>query len=211
MQIGIIGAGHIGGTAAELFTQAGHEVALSNSRGPETLQDQIEALGPNAQAMTAEEAAQFGEVVMEAIPFGNYQDLPTEGVDGKVFISASNYYPERDGEINFDGHTQTELVAQHLSGARVVKAFNTIYWEHLRDQGDPSKPLEQRRVVPLAGDDEAAKSVVAELLEELGFAPLDLGSLREGGRQMEPGQPIYTNNLTLDEARSLLGVESKRA
>ena len=207
MNIGIIGAGHIGGTAAALFADVGHAVALSNSRGPETLREQIEALGPRVQALTAEEAARFGEVVLEAIPFGHYRDLPAEELEGKILISASNYYPQRDGAIDFGGLTQTELVARHLRDARVVKAFNTIYWEHLRDQGDAEKPLDGRRVIPLAGDDAEAKETVAALIEAIGFAPLDLGSLHEGGRRMEPGQPIYDRDLTLAEAQALLGAE----
>lgn len=208
MKIGMIGAGHIGGTAAGLFAKAGHEVAISNSRGPETLTETIEELGPRARALTVDEAAEFGEVVMEAIPFGHFRELPTRPLHGKVFITAANYYPGRDGEIDFEGLTQSELVARHVGEARVVKAFNTIYWEHLRDQGDPTKPFDERRVVPLAGDDGDAKGVVAGLIQEIGFGPLDLGGLREGGKKMEPEQPIYNNDLTLAEARSLLGIET---
>ena len=207
MNIGIIGAGSIGGTAAALFADVGHAVALSNSRGPESLQDEVEALGPRVQALTAREAARFGEVILEAIPFGRYADLPAEELDGKTLISASNYYPQRDGAIDFGGLTQTELVARHLGGARVVKAFNTIYWEHLRDQGDTEKPLNERRVIPLAGDDAEAKETVAALIEAIGFAPLDLGGLSEGGRRMEPGRPIYNRDLTRAEAQALLGTE----
>lgn len=205
MKIGIIGAGHIGGTAARLFHDAGHEVAVSNSRGPETLRQLEAGIGPNARAETVEGAAGFGELVLEAIPFGSYASLPADELAGKTVISASNYYPNRDGEIGFDGLTQTELVARHLQGSRVVKAFNTIYWEHLRDQGDPSRPPGDRRVIPLAGDDPEAKARVADLIAQIGFAPLDLGSLRDGGRSMQPGQPIYNRDLTLREADELLG------
>lgn len=203
MKIGIIGAGSIGGTAARLFVEAGHEVLLSNSRGPESLKEKVEALGPNVRAVTAEEAARFGEVVMEAIPFGHYRDLPADAVEGKVFISASNYYPERDGEMDLGGRAQTEAVAEHLGGARVVKAFNTIYWEHLRDQGDPSKPMDERRAIFIAGDDAEAKQVVADLIEEIGFAPIDTGTLHESTRQ-EPGAPVYNEDLTAREARQVL-------
>ena len=130
MKIGIIGSGHIGGTAARLFANAGHEVALSNSRGPASLKEQVNALGPKARAMTVEDAAHFGEVVLEAIPFGRYRDLPADALSGKVIVSASNYYPQRDGRIDevegTDALTHTELVARHLGGARVVKALNTI-------------------------------------------------------------------------------------
>ena len=206
MQIGIIGSGHIGGTAARLFADAGHTVALSNSRGPASLEAQVVALGPRARAMTAAEAARFGAVVLEAIPFGQYRALPAEALAGKILISASNYYPRRDGRMaeldEDDGPTHTELVARHVGGTRVVKAFNTIYWEHLRDQGNPSKPMAMRRVIPIAGDDEEAKQVVMELIEEIGFAPLDLGSLQDGGRQMQPGSPLYNQDWTLRDAKS---------
>jgi hypothetical protein len=141
---------------------------------------------------------------MEAIPYGHIASLPAEALTGRILISASNYYPQRDGEIDLEGMTQTERVAAQLPNTRVVKAFNTIYWEHLRDQGDLSLSLEERRVIPLAGDDAEAKSVVAGLIEDIGFAPLDLGSLRAGGRHMEPGEPIYNQTLTRSEAQALL-------
>ncbi|CAA9587262.1 MAG: Predicted dinucleotide-binding enzymes [uncultured Truepera sp.] len=204
MNIGIIGAGNIGGTLAELFAWTGHEVAVSNSRGPETLQGKVAELGPNVTAMTAKDAAKFGEVVLEAVPFGKYQDLPAEALKGKIVISASNYYPNRDGDIDLSGTTQTGLVAQHLSGSRVVKAFNTIFWQHLRDQGDLSLPLEQRRAIFIAGDDADAKRVVTELIESLGFAAVDTGTLPESAVQ-EPGSAIYAKELTADEAREMLG------
>jgi hypothetical protein len=204
MNIGIIGAGNIGATAARLFLEAGHIVAISNSRGPETLQDLVSKLGDGAHARPVDEAAAFGDVAMEAIPYGHIASLPAEALAGRILISASNYYPQRDGEVDVDGMTQTERVAAQLPNTRVVKAFNTIYWEHLRDQGDLSLSLAERRVIPLAGDDAEAKSVVAGLIEDIGFAPLDLGSLRAGGRRMEPGQPIYNQTLTRSEAQALL-------
>jgi 8-hydroxy-5-deazaflavin:NADPH oxidoreductase len=204
MKIGIIGAGHIGATAAKLFARAGHEVALSNSRGPETLADTVREIGEGAVAMTAEDAAAFGEVVLEAVPFGKYQELPAAALTDKVVISASNYYPERDGEIDFHILTQTELVAAHLEGSHVVKAFNTIYWEHLRDQGDVVRPLDERRAIFIAGDSAEAKAVVRELIEEIGFAAVDTGVLAESSVQ-EPGAVVYNRDLTAREARAVLG------
>ncbi len=207
MKLGIIGAGNIGATLAGLFAKAGHEVALSNSRGPETLQDLVADLNKNAegevQAMTAEDAAASGDIVIEAIPFGHYRDLPKEELEGKTLISASNYYPGRDGEMEFNGHTQTGLIASYLSGTSVVKAFNTIYWEHLRDQGDTSKPIDERRVIFLAGDDAAAKREVADLVKEVGFGPFNTGALSESGVQ-EPGADIYNTDMTVAEARERL-------
>ena len=143
MRIGIIGAGHIGGTLARHFVDVGHEVAVSNSRGPETLAGLVEELGGRAQAMTAAEAARFGELVIISVPFGRYRELPTEAVAGKVVIDTNNYYPQRDGhfeELDSDRTTSSELLQAHLPGARVVKAFNAILWTRLRDDGPPVTP-----------------------------------------------------------------------
>ena len=203
MDIGIIGSGNIGGTAARLFAGAGHRVAVSNSRGPETLRGLVEEIGPNARAATVEEAAEFGEVVMEAIPFGLYESLPAEKLSGKIFITASNYYPGRDGEIEHGGLASSELVARHLTGSRVVKAFNTIYYERLRDNGRPEAPLGEREAIFVAGDDEEAKGVVSRLVEEIGFAPVDTGTLAESAKQ-EPGSPVYNVAMPPDTARETL-------
>ncbi|QIN81536.1 NADP oxidoreductase [Rubrobacter tropicus] len=203
MNIGVIGSGNIGANAAKLFAAAGHRVAVSNSRGPETLGELVRGIGPNARAATVEEAAGFGDVVMEAIPFGLYESLPAGGLAGKIFVTASNYYPGRDGEIDHDGLASSELVQRHLPGARVVKAFNTIYYERLRDNGRPDAPLEDREVVFVAGDDGEAKRVVSGLIEEIGFAPVDTGTLA-GSRRQEPGSPIYNVPMGPEKAREML-------
>jgi len=117
MRIGIIGAGHIGGTLAGLFTKAGHEVAVANSRGPETLADLVQQLGPGAHATTPADAATWGEVVVVSVPLHSYRDVPGEGLDGKVVIDTNNYYPQRDGqirELDDDSTTSSELLAAHL-------------------------------------------------------------------------------------------------
>ena len=204
MKIGIIGAGKIGATAARLFARAGHEVALSNSRGPETLASLVEEIGPRARAVTIEEAATFGDVVLEAIPFKDYASLPSENLGGKIVVDASNYYEGRDGRIDFEGLTSSELVARHVPGSRLVKAFNTMYYETLAAEGRPGGPPEERLVLFVAGDDEEAKATVSNLIEEIGFSPVDAGSLSEGGRRQQPGSPIYNRPMTRDEAREAL-------
>ena len=206
MNIGIIGAGHIGATCARLFIDAGHEIAISNSRGPETLRDLVAELGPSARAMTPAEAAAFGEVVLLAIPLKDYTTLPAEELRGKIAVDAMNYYPNRDGQypqLDSGQSTSSEMVAQHLAGARVVKAFNTIWFEHLKTRGNPSAPLEERRVIVIAGDDAEAKQTVARLIEEIGFGPLDMGSLRDSARQ-QPNAPIYNRDVTVAEARKIV-------
>lgn len=210
MKIGIIGAGYIGGTAAKLFADAGHEIAIANSRAPETLADLINEIGANAQAVTVTEAANFGEIVMVSIPLGRITELPADAFDGKIVIDTNNYYPERDGqiaELERDEKTSSELLREHISNARIVKAFNTIWFEHLKTQGDTNLPLEQRRAIFIAGDDKTAKKTVADLIEEIGFAAYDTGNLAEGGRSQQPDTAIYNRNLALSEAAAILGSE----
>jgi len=203
MKIGIIGAGNVGSTAAQNFVEAGHEVMISNSRGPETLTDLVGELGTNAHAGTVSEAADFGEVAMEAIPFNAYESLPADTLSDKIVISASNYYPGRDGLTDV-GETHTDLIADHLEDARVVKAFNSIYWENLRDGQQFEADPDDRFAIFIAGDDDEAKNVVSGLIEDIGFTPVDAGPLTEGGRHIEPGSPIYTGSLTASEARTRL-------
>jgi 8-hydroxy-5-deazaflavin:NADPH oxidoreductase len=210
MKIGIVGSGNIGGSAARLFVRAGHQVALSNSRGGRGLEDLVLELGDQAHATTIEEAARFGEIVLVAIPFGRFSDLPADAFKGKVVIDAGNYYPERDGklaELDQEETTSSELMASHLKEARLVKGFNTIYFKHLASQGDSGLPLEDRRAIFIAGDDSKAKEIVARLIEEIGFAAVDTGFLHEGGRSQQPGTAVYNKDLTAQDAAALLSTD----
>ena len=207
MRIGIIGSGKIGGTLARRFVDAGHEVAVSNSRGPETLAELVEELGPRARALTAADAERFGELLVVSVPLGRYRELPTDSVSGKVVIDTNNYYPQRDGhfeELDADRSTSSELLQAHFPGARVVKAFNAILWTRLRDDGRPAGDPE-RLGIPISGDDEEAKETVAHLVDEIGFDPVDAGTLAEGGRKHQPGTPAYTNGLKTSDLRARLG------
>jgi predicted dinucleotide-binding enzyme len=207
VDIGIIGSGNIGGTSARLLAGAGHRVLISNSRGPETLVDQATGLGPEVSAVTAEEAARRGEVVLVAIPFGRYRDLPAAALDGRIVIDATNYYPDRDGtvaELEDGSTTSSELVAAHLAGARVVKAFNTIYFVRLGEGGRPPGDPE-RLALPIVGDDEEAKRVVAGLIDEMGFDAVDHGGLAQGAAQ-QPGTLVYATDLTAAQLRERLGI-----
>jgi len=203
VRIGIIGVGHIGGTLAAHFVAAGHEVAISNSRGPETLVGAVDG----AQPMTVEDAERFGEVVVVSIPLGRYRDVPTDAVDGKVVIDTNNYYPQRDGqipELDNDSTTSSELLQAHLPGARVVKAFNAIVWTRLRDDGRPAGDPD-RVGIPISGDDEPAKRTVAELIDEIGFDAVDAGTLAVGGRKHQVGAPAYAQGVPTADLRALLG------
>ena len=210
MKIGIIGAGNTGGAAAKLFVKAGHEVAIANSRGAETLKDTVAEIGGNTQAVSIEDAIKFGEIVFISIPFGKYKTLPANAFDGKIVVDSNNYYPDRDGnfdELDDNKTTSSEMLAEHLHGAKIVKGFNTIWFEHLKTQGDVNKPVEERRAIFIAGDDAEAKKKVVQLIEEIGFAAVDTGKLHDGGATQQPETAIYNRNLTAREARAFLGSE----
>ena len=201
MEIGIIGSGRIGATAARLFVDAGHDVAIANSRGPDSLTDLVQDLGESARPTTVEDAASIAELVLVAIPFGRFGELPAEALRNKIVVDATNYYPERDGhfrELDEDTTTSTELLAAHAANARVVKAFNTMKFTDLGERGSQG-PLDERLVMLVAGDDQEAKDRVSALVEQIGFAPVDTGGLAEGGRRQQPGSPLTPN-----EARNLL-------
>jgi hypothetical protein len=205
MRIGIVGTGNIGGTTARLFADAGHEVALSNSRGPESLSALVESVGGDARAVTVADAVEFGEVVLLALPFRARDSLPDhELFAGRVVVDATNPYTESFEVMDLGEDTSSGLVAAQLPGARVVKAFNTMYWETLRDESRPEAPTAERLALFLAGDDEEAKAVVAGLVADAGFAPVDAGGLVEGGRRLEPGSPVYDEPMGPEEARTRL-------
>jgi 8-hydroxy-5-deazaflavin:NADPH oxidoreductase len=204
MKIGILGAGRIGAVAARLFIEAGHEIAISNSRGPDSLRELVAKLGPKAHAMTIADAARFGEAVLLAIPWHRTDALPApEIVPNKIVIDAMNPYRPEGGFFELGDSTSSEEILKRVRGARFVKAFNTIYYEHLASRGRKELPLEDRHAIYLAGDDAEAKQTVAQLIRDIGFAPVDTGSLREGGRMQQPDSPIYNETYTARQARAL--------
>ena len=211
MKIGIIGAGHIGGTLARRLSALGNDVSVANSRGPASLESLASETG--ASAVTVSEAARDKDVVIVSIPEKSVPELPVhlfdESADGTVIVDTGNYYPrQRDGRIDAieRGTTESGWVEKQL-GRPVVKAFNTIYADHLMKRGRPAGEAE-RIALPVAGDDAAAKAVVVRLIDELGFDGVDAGPLDESWRQ-QPGTPVYGADLdaagvrrALAEARS---------
>ena len=190
MKIGIIGAGFVGRSIAKLALQAGHDVMLSNSRGPQTLFSLRPMIG--CQVGSADEAAEFGEVVVIAVPLSAINALPVAGIKNKHVIDAVNYYPQRDGdiaELDSGQTTTSELLARNLPTARITKAFNAIPMTQLESDGRPAG-AENRRALPLAGDDEEGKAIAAALYDAFGFDALDVGPLSEGWR-FERGTPAY--------------------
>ncbi|TDQ23024.1 hypothetical protein EDF75_2387 [Raoultella sp. BIGb0149] len=209
MKIGIIGAGFVGRSIAKLALQAGHDVMLSNSRGPQTLF----SLGPmiGCQVGSADEAAEFGEVVVIAVPLSAVSALPVAGIKNKHVIDAVNYYPQRDGdiaELDSGQTTTSELLARILPAARITKAFNAIPMTQLESDGLPAG-AENRRALPLAGDDAEGKAIAAALYDAFGFDALDVGPLSEGWR-FERGTPAYCVRMTRQELVSTLARTPRR-
>ena len=180
----------IGGTVARLATAAGHQVVLSNSRGPETLKDLADELGPLAGAGTTEEAA-GADIVVVSIPVKAYGRVPAGPLAGRVVIDTGNYYPQRDGQIadiDSGSLTTSELLQRHLPAA-VVKAFNNIFFKHLGSLARPAGAAD-RTFLPIAGDDPQAKAAVTAFLDSIGYGIVDAGPLAEGWRY-DAGSPAY--------------------
>jgi predicted dinucleotide-binding enzyme len=206
MRIGIIGAGNMGAALATQLTRLGHQVAIANSRGPRTLAGVAAQTGATPVPIT--DVTSKADIVIVTIPEKNIPELPAgllAALPGDtVVIDAGNYVPElRDGHIGAidSGLPESQWVQSQLRHP-VVKAFNTIGPASLASLGKPAGAA-GRAVIPIAGDDPAAKSAVLELADQLGFDGLDAGPLAESWRQ-QPGTPIYTTDLPLDAARQAL-------
>lgn len=182
--IGFIGSGHIGSQVARLAVANGYNVVMSNSRGPQTLADLVQELGPHARAATPAEAAKAGDLVVVTVPLKNYRDVPVEPLAGKIVLDTNNYYPERDGhfpELDSESTTTSDLLQAHLPKSNVVKAFNHIYASQLTTDGRPAG-TPNRRALVIAGNDADAKRTVTALLDEFGFDTVDAGPLSESWR-----------------------------
>lgn len=198
-KLGIIGSGAIGAGIARLAVEAGHEVVIANSRGPESLTALVDELGGTARAGDVAEAARSGEIVVLAVPLSAYGALPIDALDGTTVLSTGNYYPSRDGRIE-DLDSATLSTAEHeqalLPGAVIVKAFNNILAHHIPPLARPAGAPD-RSGLAVAGDDAAAKRAVCTLVSTLGFDPVDAGSLAESSR-FEPESGAYTTIYVAD-------------
>lgn len=206
MKVGIIGAGQIGGTLAHRLRELGHEVAVSNSRSPETLSRLAKETG--ASAVWAKDAATNADLVIVSVPQKNVPDLAKGIVDkrkpGAPVIETNNYYPrQRDGRIAAieDGLTESEWVAAQI-GAPVYKVFNGIYWKRLLENGTPSG-TPNRIAIPVAGGDGPGRQLVHNIVDQLGFDPVDAGPIAESWR-IEPGKPVYAKHFAADKTREAI-------
>ncbi|WP_404366013.1 NADPH-dependent F420 reductase [Sphingomonas sp. MMS24-J45] len=204
MKIGIIGAGHIGGTLGHLLSRAGHEI-LYGTRNPTAV---------SAKAGTLAKAAAFGEVVIFAGPFGAWPDFARDNAAAlvrKVLIDASNPYPDRDGPMAAavveSGRGSAAYVTELLPDSHIVRAFNTIYWIDLRDEaGRPGEKL----AMPIAGNDAEAVGIAQSLVRDAGFDPVVVGGLKRS-IDLDPGSPIYGKSMTAERLRAELGLAAGTA
>ncbi|MEU4190628.1 NAD(P)-binding domain-containing protein [Kribbella sp. NPDC026611] len=188
--LGVIGSGNIGSAVARLAVEAGIEVVMANSRGPESLADKVRELG--VRAGTVEEAIQAGDWVMVTIPLGRYVDLPVEPFAGKVVLDTMNYYPSRDGRIeqlDREELTTAQLVQERFSAAHTVKVFNNISFRGIVPLARPAGAAD-RTALPISGDDADAKTSVTKLMDALGFDVVDVGTLADSWRY-EPETDVY--------------------
>jgi predicted dinucleotide-binding enzyme len=206
MKIAIIGTGNIGGALARRFRATGHDVAIANSRGPASLQELARETG--ARPVTIDEVVQGAELVVVAIPMVKVASLPVhlfaDASPGLIVVDTSNYYPrERDGRIAEieAGLTESGWVQQRL-GHRVVKAFNSIVAQHLLENGRPAGSPD-RIALAVSGDDVGQKSVVARLLDDIGFDAVDAGTIAQSWRQ-QPGTPGYLQDFGVEGVRAAL-------
>ena len=209
LKIGIIGAGHIGGTLASLWVRAGHEVLVS-SRHPDQLTGLVRSLGPRARAGTPREAALFGDVVLISVPYGALpqvgRDLRTE-LSGKIVLDTGNPYPQRDGDMATEARRKGTGVssAEFLPGVRLVRAFNAINSGDLASEAHRSG---ERVAIPLAGDDGQALEVAQRLVRDAGFEPVVVGPLARA-REFDVGTAVYTRLMTAAQLRQALGLKSR--
>lgn len=205
MRIGIVGAGALGSSLAELWTDAGHQLAIGDPGGSDSTSALAERLGPSVRATDVEEAARFGDIVILTGPFGRADAMPPAStVAGKIVVDAMNAVTEAGEEMDLGARASSAIVAESLPDARIVKALNTLEGETLLAESRRSTPREKRFAIFLAGDDSRAKERVSTLIEEIGFTPIDAGSLALGGRNLEPRSQVFGRPLLPAEARRLL-------
>jgi 8-hydroxy-5-deazaflavin:NADPH oxidoreductase len=208
-KIGIVGSGNIGGNLGVMLAKAGYDICFS-SRHPENLQDLVKAAGATARAGSVAEAVAFGDVVLLSIPLIAYRDLGEDvkqALQGKIVIDTSNPYPERDGAIAVEARTDPggmgSFVARLLPGARIVRAFNTVYFEDLKrtinKNGD-------KIGIPIVSDDEEGLNAAVELTQKAGLDPVVVGGLKKS-KLFDVGTEVYATSASAREIRQKLRIE----
>jgi len=204
--IGIVGAGKVGTVLARLALAAGHRVLISSSGPAERIALIVDVLAPGAEARTTAQVVDGADVVILALPLGRVRSLPADALAGKIVIDAANHWEPVDGplpEFTQDPRGTSEVVADLLPGARVVKAFSHLGYHDLDERGTP-KGTPGRIALAIAGDDPAAVRTVAGLVDSFGFDPLPTGDLSTGAG-FQAHTAAFGYPLTIDELRTAIG------
>lgn len=208
-RIGIVGSGNIGGNLGILLGKAGYEVFFS-SRHPETLNELVQAAGPAARAGTVAEAIAFGDVVLLSVPLKAYRELDSEtkqALRGKIVIDTSNPYPDRDGVMAVEARQEPggmgSVVSRLLPGARIVRAFNTVYFEDLKKTVNKNG---DKIGIPIAGDDQEGVEAAVELVRNVGLDPVVVGGLTKS-KLFDVGTPVYATSASASEIKAKLNLE----
>jgi len=203
--IGFIGSGRIGSNVARAAISQGYDVVMSNSRGPETLTELVQELGPHASAATSSAAAAAGDFVVVTVPLKSALHIPVAPLAGKVVIDTNNYYFERDGHIaQIDDHeiTVSGLLQRHLIGAMVAKGFNHIQSDQILSDALPAG-TPGRRALATASDFPEAVELVTRFFDEIGFDTVDIGPLSESWR-IDRDMPGYGGKFDAEQLRAKL-------
>ncbi len=190
--IGIIGAGNIGKTIAAHLLKNSYVVNISNSKLPESLKETVALLGEGATAVTAAEAAE-ADIVILALPWSQIKTLTNiTNWKNRIVIDATNYHISSDFQVDIGTRPSSEVVQNYIPGARLVKAFNTLNFKVLETNPEVGNG---NRVLFISGDDEDAKIEVGEMIDDIGFAPVDLGSLSDSRKYQEPKGALSLLNI----------------
>ena len=203
--VGILGAGKLGTVLARLAAAAGYEVIVATSRDPQRIGLTVEVLAPGATATSAQDVAARADIVILALPMGKLRTVSADGLAGKLVVDAMNYWWEVDGfpdELTDPLITTSELVQEHLDRSRVVKALNHVGYHDFEDDARPSG-APRRTAIGIAGDDPADLTVVARLVDDIGFDPVIVGSLADGV-MLEPGTEPFGANVPADALRAMI-------
>jgi predicted dinucleotide-binding enzyme len=213
MKITIIGAGNVGSSMGKLALEAGHDVLLVDRPGtvPARLAELQDAYGDRVAQAEVGEATKQADVVILSGYLSTLDEIPADALDGKITLDVMNYYPERDGdipELKGDTLSSTEWVGRQFRGARLVKGFNTVTPETMVNKSRRGGDIKERLVMWLAGDNAEAKKAVADLTLELGFAPVDAGTLAASRTFLARGSSIYGLWLSVSGVEYQVGHES---
>lgn len=211
MRIAVIGSGHIGGTLGRLWARAGHDVCFG-SRHADELRQRLRTQGVSAEVRDVVSAADAGDVIFTAVPYGVWPDLASEigpAATGRIIVDAGNPYPQRDGAFAEAAIAAGEgaglPVARLLPGVRFVRGFSSVFWRTLESEAHRDG---DRVGIPLAGDDDEALDVAARLVRDAGFDPVVVGPLRRA-RDFDPGTRVYNTGMTAAQLRAVVGVRSR--